>query len=68
MDLYYDDQPLADGQGLAAGDLKEGRRQWLHDWPTPSGGNHNLEMYRYRTCAGSERELIAVSAIEAIIF
>lgn len=67
MDLYFDDRPLEGGQAVAAGEAKDDRRHWRHDFYAPYSGNHNFEMYRYRTCEGGSRELIAVAGIEGIL-
>jgi len=66
MDLYFDDRPLDGGQAVAAGEVADGRRHWRHDFYAPYSGNHNFEMYRYRTCGGG-RELIAAAGIEGIL-
>jgi len=67
MDLYFDDRPLEGGQAVPAGAVEKGRRHWRHDFYAPYSGNHNFEMYRYRTCDGGTRELIAVAGIEGIL-
>lgn len=69
MDLYFDDLPLPDGGGRAvpAGDVVDGKRHWyVPAWNAPYSGNHNFELYRYKTCGG-ERELIGVSCLEAVL-
>lgn len=73
MDLYFDDRPAEDAGGvvqknLKAGDVADGKRHWLvSGWYAPYSGNHHLQMFRYRTCAGAERELIGVQCIEAVL-
>ncbi len=67
MDLYFDDQPVKDKQAVAVETVKDGQRHWYTEWFAPYSGNHIFEMYRYRSCGGGERELIAVAALEAIL-
>ena len=75
MDLYFDDKPYtghrdhpsdAAGKAVPAGEVKGGYRHWYSEWYAPYGGNHNFEMYRYRTCGG-KRELLSIQGIEAIL-
>ncbi|MCB9764403.1 MAG: hypothetical protein H6739_31810 [Alphaproteobacteria bacterium] len=66
MDLYFDDQPVEGKQQVAATE-KSGRRHWYAEWYAPYSGNHHFEIYRYRACEGKERELIAVSCLEAVL-
>lgn len=67
MDLYFDDQLAAELSPLAAGPVAGGHRHWFHAWEAPYSGNHHFEMFRYRTCAGGARELIAIAGIDAIL-
>ncbi|MFT4622025.1 MAG: hypothetical protein ACI8PZ_000677 [Myxococcota bacterium] len=67
MDLFFDHQRVDGGTALAAGDVIDGYRPWLHEWEAPYSGNHQFEMHRYRQCGGGERELIDVAAIEAVL-
>ena len=68
MDLYFDDRPVEGKQNLPAGAVGDGVRHWyVPDWYAPYTGNHGFEIYRYRTCAGGERERIAVACIEAVL-
>lgn len=67
MDLYFDDQLVGDLSPRPAGEVLEGRRRWFHEWEAPFSGNHHFEMFRYRTCPGSERQLIAVAGVDAVL-
>ena len=67
MDLYFDDQLVTELSPVSAGEVVDGRRPWFHSWEAPYSGNHNFEMYRYRTCEGGPRELIAIAGIEAVL-
>ncbi len=68
MDLFFDDRPVKDKQGLPAGAVQGDRRQWLVDaWSAPYSGNHHFEAWRYKTCDGGSRELVAVSCLEAVL-
>jgi len=68
MDLYFDDRPVEGKQALAAGEAKDGIRQWLiSEWYAPYSGNHHFEVYRYRTCTDGARSLIAVSCVDAVL-
>ena len=73
MDLYFDDRPAKDKDGkprgaTPAGEVKDGVRSWaVTDWYAPYSGNHHFEIYRYKTCGGGARELIAVSCTEAVL-
>jgi hypothetical protein len=68
MDLYFDDRPVEGKQALPAGEIVDGRRQWLvPDWYAPYSGNHHFEMYRYKACGGGERALVAVNCLEAVL-
>lgn len=73
MDLFFDDLP-AKGKDdtprakVPAGEVVDGKRPWLvADWYAPFGGNHHLQIYRYRTCSGGDRELIGVQCVEAVL-
>ena len=71
MDLFFDGQPARDAgknvrSSLSASAVVNERRHWLVDaWYAPYSGSHLFEIYRYRTCAGGERTLIAVACNEA---
>ena len=67
MDLYFDDQWVAELSPMAAGEVTDGQRHWLHQWAAPFSGNHHFEMFRHRTCADGNRELIAIAGIDAIL-
>ena len=73
MDLFYDDKPAKDKDNKARGPVVAGavvgdKRPWtVTDWYSPWSGNHNFELYRYRTCAGGPRELIGVSCTEGVL-
>jgi len=67
MDLYLDDQAVPDLRAVPAGEVKDGYRQWYHEWKVPYSGNHNLEFHRYRTCSGGQRQLIDIAAIESVL-
>ena len=67
MDLYFDDLFVDELSPMPAGEVVDGQRQWFHTWEAPYTGNHHFEMYRYRTCAGGARELIAVAGLDAIL-
>ncbi|MCO4746026.1 MAG: hypothetical protein KC912_14620 [Proteobacteria bacterium] len=67
MDLYFDDQLVPELTKLPAGEVADGVRPWFHEWDLPYGGNHHLQIYRYRTCGGGERERIGIGALEAIL-
>ena len=66
MDLYFDDRAV-EGAPVAAGGITDGHRAWPAVFRAPYSGNHHFELYRHRTCEGGQRELIAVSCIEAIL-
>ncbi|NOY26053.1 MAG: hypothetical protein GXP62_09295 [Oligoflexia bacterium] len=68
MDLYFDDLPLPEGgKAVPVGDVVAGKRHWfVPAWKAPYSGNHNFELYRYKTCDGS-RELVGVSCLEAVL-
>lgn len=73
MDLFFDDRPAEGADGgvraaVPAGEVVDGKRPWLvPDWYAPYSGNHHLQIYRYRTCGGGERELLGVQCIEAVL-
>lgn len=67
MDLYFDDQLDAELSPKPAGKAADGQRHWTHTWDLPYTGNHNLELYRYRTCTDGKRELIGVAGVSAIL-
>ncbi len=67
MDLYFDDQLVADLTKLPAGKVEDGMRHWYHEWNASYSGNHSFQMYRYRTCEAGERELMGRAGIEAIL-
>lgn len=68
MALFFDDVAVKDRDALPAGEVKDGLRHWyVADWYAPFSGNHNFEVYRYRTCGGGARELIAVAGLEAVL-
>ena len=68
MDLSFDGRPDEKRTRIPAGDVSNGVRHWyVADWYAPYSGNHFFEIYRYRQCAGADRELIAVSCLEAIL-
>jgi hypothetical protein len=68
MDLYFDDRPVRGRQGIPAGDVKAGERQWfVPDWYAPFSGNRHFQIYRYRSCGVAARELIGVSCLEAVL-
>lgn len=68
MDVFFDDMPVQGGTALGAGEVTDGHRQWLHTFSAPYTGNHQFEIYRYRTCDGGARELVGVAAMEAVLF
>ena len=45
--------------------LYDGHPEWA--FYDPYTGNHNLELYRYRTCADGKRELIGIAGVSAIL-
>ena len=67
MDLYFDDQLDAELSPMPAGPAKDGVRPWTYTWDLPYTGNHNLELYRYRTCGDGKRERIGVAGVSAIL-
>ncbi len=73
MDLYFDDRPAENGDGskrmaVGANTVRDGKRFWgVEDWYAPYSGNHHLQVFRYRTCAGSERTLLGVQCLESIL-
>ncbi|MCB9778745.1 MAG: hypothetical protein H6742_09300 [Alphaproteobacteria bacterium] len=69
MDLYFDDMPVQEGgKAVPAGDVKDGKRQWLVPaWKAPYSGNHHFEIHRYKTCDGGQRELLGVACLEAVL-
>lgn len=67
MDLFFDDQMVADPVKVPAGEVKDGVRHWFYEWDAPYGGNHHFQVYRYRTCADGPRERIGIGALEAIL-
>jgi len=73
MDLFFDDAHAKDKDGnnrlgLPATTLDDGQRHWLiSDWYAPYSGNHNFEVYRYRTCDDGIRTLLGVACLEAIL-
>ncbi len=67
MDLYFDDRRVEDLSPKPAGAAEDGLRPWLHDWQAPYSGNHHFELHRFRTCDGSERTLLGIAAIEAVL-
>ncbi len=66
MDLYFDDQSVAELTKLPAGEVKDGYRHWFVEWNAPYSGNHHFEMYRYKTCDG-KRERIAIADLDAVL-
>jgi hypothetical protein len=67
MDLYFDDLLVDELSPMPAGEVADGHRHWFHAWEAPYTGNHHFEMFRFRTCAGGSRELIAVAGLDAIL-
>lgn len=67
MDLYFDDKLMTEPAKVPAGKVEDGSRHWYHEWNAPYSGNHSFQIYRYRTCDGGQRELIARAGIEAIL-
>ena len=73
MDIFFDDTSARDKDGnvlaaLPAGEVADGTRHWVvPGWYAPWTGNHHFELHRYRTCAGSSREIIGVACLEAIL-
>jgi len=73
MDLYFDDVAARDKEKavrekVSAGEVKDGyRHYYVPDWYAPYSGNHHFQIYRYRTCADQNRELIGVACLEAIL-
>ncbi len=68
FDASFDGRPIADRKKIPAGEVRKKTRHWyVPDWYAAWSGYHYFEMYRYRTCPGKERELIAVSCLEALL-
>jgi hypothetical protein len=65
-DLYFDDRPAEGKQAVPATTVDGMLRFGADDWYAPYSGNHHFEIYRYKTCGG-ERELMAVSCLEAVL-
>ena len=68
MDLFFDDRKVNELSPSPAGAVADGFRPWFHEWDAPYSGNHHFEFHRFRTCADGKRELLAVAAIEAVLF
>ncbi len=64
MDIYVDDR--REVQRLAAAGPVDGWRNWAHDLEI-TWGHHNIELYRYRTCADGTRTRIGVAGMEVLL-
>ncbi|MBN2798691.1 MAG: hypothetical protein JXX28_06030 [Deltaproteobacteria bacterium] len=64
-DLFFDGKRVQ--EKVPAKGVTGGERYWYVDWDANWSFNHTFEMYRYRTCGGSERELIGVAGIDALL-
>jgi hypothetical protein len=66
--LYFDDQPARDAAGAFRPAVPVSGEHWLvEDWYAPYSGNHQFEVYQYKTCSGGGPELIGVACLEAVL-
>ena len=68
MDLYFDDRPVEGKQAIPAGKVERDHRHWfVPEWYAPFSGNHHFQIYRYRQCDSSDRALIGVACLDAVL-
>lgn len=66
--LYFDDQPARDVAGAFRPVVPMRGDHWLiEDWYAPYSGNHQFEVYQYKTCSGGSPELVGVACLEAVL-
>jgi hypothetical protein len=66
MKLYFDDQPARDKDGNFRPRLPVTDRWLVTDWYAPYSGNHQFQVYQYKTCGGTET-LVGSACLEAVL-